>query len=244
MKAQSATATWAVRLGGVALALLAIGPLLTHLGVTSPMQGFAVFQLGLLLGLVTLVVSVIGVLRTGPSSGREGRSQAVTGLVLGAAVLAVVGFSARDGAGVPAINDITTDLADPPAFVVANNLEANRGRDMSYPGEEFAAQQRGAYTDLAPIPHPGSPAQAYSDVRAAVTVLGWEVILEDAEARRIEANETTRIVRFVDDVVVRVRASDGGGSVIDVRSKSRDGRGDLGANAKRIRALRDTLASR
>ncbi len=57
-----------------------------------------------------------------------------------------------------------------------------------------------------------------------------------------EAVEVTRIFRFVDDIVVRVRMSPGGnGSVVDVRSKSRDGRGDLGANAARIRAFAAAL---
>jgi uncharacterized protein (DUF1499 family) len=62
----------------------------------------------------------------------------------------------------------------------------------------------------------------------------------DPAAGTLEANETTRLFHFVDDVVVRVRPSDGG-SVVDVRSKSRDGRGDMGVNAKRIRAFRDAL---
>jgi uncharacterized protein (DUF1499 family) len=39
-----------------------------------------------------------------------------------------------------------------------------------------------------------------------------------------------------------VRPADGG-SVVDVRSKSRDGQGDLGANARRIRAFRTALGS-
>ncbi|MBW2399988.1 MAG: DUF1499 domain-containing protein, partial [Deltaproteobacteria bacterium] len=44
----------------------------------------------------------------------------------------------------------------------------------------------------------------------------------------------------VDDIVVRVRR-DGADSIVDVRSKSRDGRGDMGANAARIRLFRDEL---
>lgn len=240
MQDQSAAASWAARLGSAALALLAIGPLLTHLGLTAPMGGFLVFQIGLLLGLITLLLAIVGILRTGTKSGRGNRAQALVGLGLGAAVLVVVAFSARDGAGVPPINDITTNPDDPPQFVAALELEPNRGRDMGYPGAEFAAQQRAAYDDLAPIQLAKPPAMALADVRAAATVLGWQIIDEDAEAGRLEANETTAIFRFVDDVVVRVRA-DGQGSLVDVRSKSRDGRGDLGANAARIRALRDTL---
>ena len=55
-------------------------------------------------------------------------------------------------------------------------------------------------------------------------------------ARHGSATETTHVFRFVDDVVIRVRA-DRTATVVDVRSKSRDGRGDLGANAARIRAF-------
>ena len=43
-----------------------------------------------------------------------------------------------------------------------------------------------------------------------------------------------------DDVLIRVSA-DAGGSRIDVRSKSRVGKGDLGTNAQRIRAYQKRL---
>ena len=240
MQASSFAAHWALRLGSVALALLAIGPLLNQLGATAPMGGFTVFGLGLLLGVAALVLSLVGILRTGASSGRSGRTQALAGLACGIAVIAVLIFAGRGGEGAPPINDITTDPDDPPQFVAILELEQNRGRDMSYPGEEFAAQQRAAYTDLAPLEIAKPPAQALADVRAAARALGWEIVAEDAARGRLEATHTTAIFRFVDDVAVRVRA-DGRGSRIDVRSKSRDGRGDIGANAARIHALRDEL---
>ncbi len=56
----------------------------------------------------------------------------------------------------------------------------------------------------------------------------------------IEATDTSRMFRFVDDIAVRIRP-DGTGSRVDVRSKSREGKGDLGVNAARIRRLRDAL---
>ena len=65
----------------------------------------------------------------------------------------------------------------------------------------------------------------------------------DARSEKVgelEATSTSRLFRFVDDVVVRVR-SDGAGSRVDVRSKSRDGKGDFGVNAERIRAFRARL---
>ena len=55
------------------------------------------------------------------------------------------------------------------------------------------------------------------------------------DAGRIEASDRTFWFGFTDDVVVRVRADDGG-SRIDVRSTSRVGVGDMGTNAARVRA--------
>ena len=64
-----------------------------------------------------------------------------------------------------------------------------------------------------------------------------DVLFREARTRNgWEAREVSRIFQFVDDIVVRVRPM-ATGAVIDVRSKSRDGRGDLGENAKRIRAF-------
>jgi len=58
----------------------------------------------------------------------------------------------------------------------------------------------------------------------------------------IEARATSKLFRFVDDVAIRIRSKDGG-SVVDIRSKSRVGQGDLGANANRIRAIAAELAA-
>ena len=48
---------------------------------------------------------------------------------------------------------------------------------------------------------------------------------------------------FTDDVVIRV-ARHGGGSRIDVRSLSRQGQGDFGVNAARVRAYLAALKPR
>jgi len=44
-----------------------------------------------------------------------------------------------------------------------------------------------------------------------------------------------------DDIVVRIRAEGASGSRIDIRSKSRVGQSDFGANARRIRAFIERL---
>jgi uncharacterized protein (DUF1499 family) len=111
---------------------------------------------------------------------------------------------------------------------------------MTYPAE-FVPQVQAAYPDLAPIRVPVDPARALALAEETARGLGWEVVRSDPAAGTLLARQTTRIFRFVDDVVVRVRPAEGFGSIVDVRSKSRDGRGDLGANAARIRAFAEKL---
>jgi uncharacterized protein (DUF1499 family) len=194
--------------------------------------GFRVFLVGALAGLAALVLGAAGLVTTRASTGREGRASAKTGVLLGALLVGCIAVAAAPGRGLPRINDITTDPADPPTF-------ADPAR--SYPGEEFARAQRAAYPDLAPIALAMPPEAAFAAARAAAGELGWAIVSEDAASGTIEATDTTAIFRFVDDVAIRVRP-DGDGARVDVRSKSRDGQGDLGANAARIRAFRVELA--
>ncbi|MEE8581206.1 MAG: DUF1499 domain-containing protein, partial [Myxococcota bacterium] len=139
------------------------------------------------------------------------------------------------GRGLPPINDISTDLIQPPTFRAALHEPANEGRDMSYP-DEFVPLVREAYPDIAPIWLEDEKSQAYRRARDAALALGWEISFEDEAGGTFEAQQVSSIFRFVDDIVVRVSERKEG-TVIDLRSKSRDGRGDLGVNAERIRAF-------
>ena len=241
METQSRVASFAAICALFGAAAFALGPAVIQIGLTSPFVGFRLFGVGVLLGFLGVVLGAIGVWRTGASSGRAGRGRALTGLVLGLLLIGSVVVAAGPGLGVPAINDITTNPADPPEFVRALAIGANRDRDMMYPGEEFARQQRDGYPDLAPILVDRPPPQVFAEVERAMTDLGWDVTHSDPETGAIEAVDVTTLFRFVDDIVVRIRARDGG-SVVDMRSKSRVGKGDVGANAARIRALRDALS--
>ena len=61
----------------------------------------------------------------------------------------------------------------------------------------------------------------------------WDIYRQDRNSGIIEAVDTTTIMGFKDDIVIRVRTG-AGGTRVDLRSVSRVGQGDLGANARRI----------
>lgn len=141
----------------------------------------------------------------------------------------------------PMINDITTTPDDPPSFRRVALLPENRGRDMAYSINNIS-RQRKAYPDLKPIVRADPPEGAYEVVLAAVRRMPrWNIIAVDAAARVVEAVATTGLMRFKDDVVIEVRPK-GTGSAVHMRSKSRAGAGDLGANAARIRAFTQELS--
>jgi uncharacterized protein (DUF1499 family) len=146
--------------------------------------------------------------------------------------------------GVPAIHDITTDTDNPPGFVDVVPLRQAAGavNPPEYLGEAVAVQQRKAYPDIAPLDLTGAPAESFMRAAATARAMGWEIVAEKPAEGRIEATAVTPWFGFKDDIVIRVAAI-ASGSRIDVRSKSRVGRGDVGANAARIRAYLAKLRS-
>jgi uncharacterized protein (DUF1499 family) len=99
------------------------------------------------------------------------------------------------------------------------------------------------YPDLQPQRFAAPVEQVFDAASAVAHAQGWDVTREDRASRVIEAVATTPLMRFKDDVIVTL-SRDGEQTKVVVRSHSRIGRGDLGANAKRIRAFQAALAKR
>lgn len=99
------------------------------------------------------------------------------------------------------------------------------------------------YADIQPQRF-NQPAEKVFDAALAVTqATGWEIRESKREQGLIEAVATTRLFKFKDDITITI-TSEGAASVVNVRSKSRIGKGDMGTNARRIRAFQAELAKR
>ena len=102
------------------------------------------------------------------------------------------------------------------------------------------AAQAQAYPDLQTLQTDLAFEELFERAVRVASDMGWEIYLQDANAGVIEAVDTTAIMGFKDDIVVRVRTNETG-ALIDLRSVSRVGIGDLGANAKRIQTFMAAL---
>ncbi len=136
----------------------------------------------------------------------------------------------------PPIHDITTDPQDPPKLIAVLPLRAAEGAaPADYPGAATAALQAKFYPGIEPLLTSVPPAQEFERALVTARRMGWTIVASDAAAGHIEAYDRSFWFGFTDDVAIRVAAEEGGGRV-DVRSVSRQGRGDFGVNARRVRA--------
>ncbi len=191
---------------------------------------------GLAAGAVSLLAAALALHRRS----RIGVLLALVGLLGGVALAAVPYSHLRIARSVPPIHDITTDTEEPPHFVAILALRADAPNPADYAGEAVAAKQREAYPEIESARLDVTAEEAFDRALAAAKSLGWEIVAAAPGEGRIEATDETLFFGFKDDVVVRLRANDGGIRV-DVRSVSRVGRSDVGANARRIRRFLDVL---
>lgn len=209
----------ALGLALLAFALLLFSGLGVRAGLWPLRVGFGMFAAALMAGLIAAGISALALAVPRLRSGSL--SILTFSLLLGLATAAIPLEQLRRVKTLPYINDVTTDTERVPEFATL--------RPSPEYQRHFAELQRIGYPDLRPLELSLSPKDTYARALAAAREMGWEITLADESAGRIEAVATTRWFGFKDDVVVRV-----GAGRIDVRSKSRVGRSDLGANAHRI----------
>ncbi len=90
-----------------------------------------------------------------------------------------------------------------------------------------------------PIPFAGAPEDALGRLERALESVGGATVIT-RDGRYLHAEVRTPMMRFVDDVEFLVDTDRG---LIQVRSASRAGYSDLGANRERVERLREAFAT-
>ena len=232
-------AKFVLYIGLIGFLALPIGALGSRLGLWSFGTGFQVLFGACLLAVIALVLGVAALVRARLRQCTGDRLPAAVGALAGVFVLAWMGSQYIAATSLPSIHDISTDRADPPAFDAVLALRGPGSNPLDYDAADAASQAAG-YPDLAGLETSLAPAAALARAAATAQAMGWEVVKADAAAETgqgtVEATDASFWFGFKDDVAIRVRA-EAGGSKVDVRSVSRVGLSDLGANATRIRAF-------
>jgi uncharacterized protein (DUF1499 family) len=187
-----------------------------------------------IIGLIALMLALV----RGSKNGALPR--AIGGLVVGLVALGIFLYWTQFVlTSVPRIHDISTDTANPPAFVALAEVRKKLPPPSNSTAYDpaVAPKQAEGYPDLKPAMLDGAPAAVFPKALAAAEALGWAVVASDAASGRIEATQTSFWMGFTDDVVIRLAVADGGKTKLDIRSESRVGGSDFGMNAKRIRAF-------
>jgi uncharacterized protein (DUF1499 family) len=240
---------WAIAIGLVLA--IASGPL-NRFGVIKFGPALGALAIGTLAVLLGTILALVGYAVGAAKGAQLARGSAWVGIVVGVALLVYLGSWLRAALAVPPIHEISTDLESPPPFVA---LKAVRDRISGVNSSDYVIEQQGrngllnvpdtqrkAYPDIQPLLLEVPPTEAFGRVEAAIKSMGWEIVAAEPGEGRLEATDTTLFFGFKDDVVVRLR-SEGSGTRVDVRSKSRVGLGDAGTNAKRVRRLLEKVKS-
>jgi len=239
---KSRVAVWSRRLALFSLVVAALSILVLRSNLLEIVPALATFGAALVFAALAVLLAFaafVVIWRTG----KTGLGSALSGMMLGLLLLAYPSYLGYRATKLPPINDISTDASNPPRFDVLASL---RPPDrIAYPGGKMAQQQRAGYPDIGPLQVNVSVKTAYDVALALINKRKWRV----ADARPpgagrrdavIEATARTPIMGFRDDVVVRVSPTSDGARV-DMRSASRYGISDFGANATRVRSLLEDI---
>lgn len=175
---------------------------------------------------------------------REGRPKA--GSVFGTILLVLLTVTPPVAGGIstlylPAIDDASTDLADPPTLPPRADRRHFLRLDLTEPKDREAALQSAAYPDLGPLVVDLSGSEAFALARAAVGELGWKLHSQfepvtETSTGRLVATSHSIITGTPFDIAIRI-APGTAGTRIDMRSASHDILPDFGENARNIRAF-------
>jgi uncharacterized protein (DUF1499 family) len=173
------------------------------------------------------------------------------GIFISSIILIIAGIAAasiplkmyRDAQSLPAIHDITTDTENPPQFNIILELRKDAPNSAEYGGPVIGSEQLSAYPDIKPVMLAVPPRKAFDICLATAHDMGWDIVNADMDKGIIEGTDTTFWFGFKDDIIIRITPSEKG-SRVDLRSVSRVGKSDVGANAERIRDFINRLGKK
>jgi len=237
----SRSARWSLRLSRFAIPVFILTIIFHQFGMIGAKTMLILFGIIWIGATVAIILGVVGLL-TIWSFGLDGARRALLGIVLSLPLLAIPLYFTWLTLLYPQMNDISTNLSEPPVFIQLSGIRPSDANPIvTRYGPEEALVQGEAYSDIRPLYLGSSIEDTYSAVLAVVGDMGWQIIVEEPandgdSPARVQAVAKTLIAGFSDDVIILIMP-DQGDTRVDMRSVSRYGRHDFGTNANRIKTF-------
>ena len=222
----------------IMMIILATGPMGYKFNLVPLMPSLVSLLIALVGSMLVFIVSLIYLFIASKNQLTKNRNMLLGSLVICILPMIVIGPQIIKARSVPPIHDITTDAENLPTFQAIVKHRVHSPNSLEYgskelPATKLIALQQEAYPNVKPLETELGVEDAVSRAKTVLESQGLKIVSADVENGLVEATATTFWFGFKDDVVVRVVAS-GTGSRIDLRSVSRVGQSDIGANAARI----------
>ena len=216
------------------------GMTLARLDRIGKLEGFAYLYQSVPVAAGALVIAIIALFLNW-RAGWPARRAALIGFLFAAGFVGSLAIRVAMAGGAPMIHDATTDLADVPQFEAITLPDDNlRGVDTEAKWIELHEE---GYPDLRSVVLDRSVEQTILDAEKLAKERGWTIRAVDPQGGRLEATAYASYIRFEDEVVLRARPDGADRTLVDMRSVSRVGIGDLGVNAQRIRDFLEDLSA-
>ena len=242
----SRSAIWSRRIAWFAVVVSLLSVWLTRSERVDIQTGGILLATSTAIAILAMFLAVMGFVSVW-RHGRRGVRFASVSFALSILILAGPAFIAIQGAGLPILNDVTTDLNNPPSFSrSAVVLGARNGHIPAEPGPDIRQTQRNAYPQVGPLVLDIPAEEAFTLVRNVLRNRGYQILEAlppggRSGLGRIDAVDRSLLLRFPDDVTIRIRPL-ADGARVDIRSASRYGRADFGVNARRILSLVEEIS--
>ncbi len=233
---RSRAARFARICGALSVPVFVLTALGQRFSVIPEISLLALISTGIVLGIVACAFGTYALVHIW-KSGDIGAGSAILAMVYSIPGVVLFAATVYALAVFPKLNDITTDAANPPQFLVLDEGT----RRIGMPTEDERGLQAAAYPDIAARLYPVGIERVFEAAHRLVDQRGWTIVRQrvpaiGAQEVAIHAVARTMLFRFPDQIVIRIRAEPGG-TRVDIRSASEVGHHDLGQNARRIRRL-------
>lgn len=230
-------AGWSLRMSVFAAVLLVYSALAYRWQYVPALVFFWLLGIAGILALIGVAFSLLG-FNDLWQRGDKGAARAFWGMVVAGAVLVPFVVSGYRAVVYPRLDDISTDLDDPPQFMAAEALRKPPMNPILPITPAEARLQASAYPQVTGRRYDGPPDRILQVVMSAIGQEGWRVVGsrgtpgQDNEVF-VEVLARTFFLDFPVDVVIRL-TDEGDTTYVDMRSASRYTLHDFGDNARRI----------